>query len=568
MKMRKITALLLAVLMLCSLLPLAALAEGTSATLTFDDVAKRTEFTTEVQVWQENGITVTNTKAPDGRTNIGDYSNPARFYATTELKIEYAGMKSLIVNCDDSKDYAGALATVLIEQITGITVTQVGAAVHVAFPEAVNAVVVTIGGQVRAYSVTVSTDTLEVPAEPEAPETTDPAADSKLTIEEAIALGASKEHNTYTEGKYYVTGEITEVYNEQYGNMKITDGKGNILTVYGTYSADGSTRYDALEVKPVVGDTVTVYGIIGQYNGTPQIKNGWITEHVAAPEVSGDATITFDDGSKRTEMTADKQVWVENGITVTNEKAASTSDVRDYTNPVRFYAKSSLKVEFPGMTKVIFVCNSEKYASALQESLGTGTVEGTVVTVELAEAADSLFIAELTAQVRVDSITVVAGTSAPEIPEEPEVPENTDPEADTELTVEQAIALGASKDHNTYTAGKYYVTGKVVEVYNETYGNMKIADEAGNILVVYGTYSADGSTRYDAMEVKPAVGDTVKIYGIVGQYNGTPQIKNGWLVEHTTPEGPSETGDFTFIAMASLLALSGAAVVLLKKKEF
>ena len=195
MKMRKITALLLAVLMICALLPMAALADGTTATITFDDVAKRTEFTNEIQVWVENGITVTNTKAPDGRTNIGDYSNPARFYATTELKIEYAGMKSLIVNCDDSKDYAGSLATVLIEQITGITVTQVGAAVHVAFPEAVNDVVVTIGGQVRAYSVTVSTDTLEVPVEPEAPETTDPAADSKLTIEEAIALGASKEHH-------------------------------------------------------------------------------------------------------------------------------------------------------------------------------------------------------------------------------------------------------------------------------------------------------------------------------------------------------------------------------------
>ena len=64
--------------------------------------------------------------------------------------------------------------------------------------------------------------------------------------------------------------------------MKITDDKGNILTVYGTYSADGSTRYDALEVKPVAGDTVTVYGIVGQYNNTPQVKDGWITSHVPA----------------------------------------------------------------------------------------------------------------------------------------------------------------------------------------------------------------------------------------------------------------------------------------------
>ena len=111
------------------------------------------------------------------------------------------------------------------------------------------------------------------------PANNDPAADSTLSVKDAIALGAAKEHNTYTEGKYYVTGVITEVYNDTYGNMYITDGNGNTLTIYGTYSADGADRYDALATKPVAGDTVTIYGIIGQYNGTPQIKNGWITAH-------------------------------------------------------------------------------------------------------------------------------------------------------------------------------------------------------------------------------------------------------------------------------------------------
>ena len=77
---------------------------------------------------------------------------------------------------------------------------------------------------------------------------------------------------------------MTEVYNEKYGNMYITDEAGNTFTVYGTYSADGSTRYDAMDVKPVAGDTVTVYGIIGQYNGTAQMKNGWLTAHTPAVE--------------------------------------------------------------------------------------------------------------------------------------------------------------------------------------------------------------------------------------------------------------------------------------------
>ena len=105
-----------------------------------------------------------------------------------------------------------------------------------------------------------------------------PAADSTLTSPEALALGAQFGKDEYTEGKYYVVGTVKEVYNTQYGNMYIVDEAGNELTVYGTYSADGSTRYDAMENKPVAGDTVKVYGIIGSYNA-PQMKNGWIVEH-------------------------------------------------------------------------------------------------------------------------------------------------------------------------------------------------------------------------------------------------------------------------------------------------
>jgi len=264
----------------------------------------------------------------------------------------------------------------------------------------------------------------ENPTEPEEPVvSTDPAADSTLTVADAIALGASKAHNAYTDGKYYVTGVITEVYNETYGNMKIADDAGNILTVYGTYGADGTVRYDALEVKPVAGDTVTVYGILGQYNDAPQMKNGWITAHTAA-------------------------------------------------------AVAPIDPDTP---------------------------------------------------------------AEPEEPEDPATPA-LDPAADSTLTVADALALGASKEHNVYTEGKYYVTGVITEVYNEKYGNLEITDEAGNILTIYGTYNADGTVRYDALETKPVAGDTITVYGIIGQYSGTPQLKNGWITAHTpvAPATPAE----------------------------
>ena len=316
--------------------------------------------------------------------------------------------------------------------------------------------------------------------------------------------------------------------------------------------------------------------------------NGFYCKFYAAPaaepekpETPTEGTIVFDDTSKRTEFTTEIQIWTENGVTVTNEKAASRSNVADYFKPARFYAASSLKVEFTGMKTLLFKCNTAGHAEALFNSISADgvkvTIAGTEVLIELAEASDVFFIETLAAQVRVDSITVSTGTQ--DAPVEPEKPEVNDPTADTELSIKDAIALGASKEHNVYTEGKYYVTGVITEVYNDTYGNMYIVDAEGNTLMIYGTYSADGTLRYDAMEVKPVAGDTVKIYGIIGQYNGNPQMKNGWIVEHTpaqTPEQPEQpeqpeppkTGDFAIIAMASLLALSGAAVCLLKKKEF
>lgn len=130
------------------------------------------------------------------------------------------------------------------------------------------------------------------------------------------------------------------------------------------------------------------------------------------PPVIPKATITFDDTSKRTVGTTSQQVWVENGITVTNDKAASTSNVNtSYYNPIRLYASSSLMVEKVGMTKIEFTCNTAAYATALETSIGTVagvtvTVSEKVVTVTFAEATDSFTIAKMTSQIRMDSLTV------------------------------------------------------------------------------------------------------------------------------------------------------------------
>ena len=198
------------------------------------------------------------------------------------------------------------------------------------------------------FTITKNT-TIDVVFEKEQVTEPDPTPDTELTVEQAIALGASKEHNTYTSGKYYVEGVITEVYNTEYGNMKIKDANGNILTVYGTYSADGKTRYDELEVKPVAGDTVKVYGIIGQYNGNPQMKNGWVVEHIPVEQPGGGDVVdpNPDEGGTETPtpsgLLATFTLGTDTTTTHTDGKEATTYEetVNGYTlsitSGVKFY---------------------------------------------------------------------------------------------------------------------------------------------------------------------------------------------------------------------------------------
>ncbi len=104
-----------------------------------------------------------------------------------------------------------------------------------------------------------------------------PAEGTTLTIAQFLALGKI----TTTTTKYYVTGTVKNVYNFTYGNMYITDGT-NELCVYGTYSADGSVRYDKMTQKPVAGDTVTLYGIVSVYQGAVQMGTNSVGNRLTA----------------------------------------------------------------------------------------------------------------------------------------------------------------------------------------------------------------------------------------------------------------------------------------------
>ena len=147
----------------------------------------------------------------------------------------------------------------------------------------------------------------------------------------------------------------------------------------------------------------------GAYKISLSMCDGRFKFEIPVVEVTQD--ISFANKAQRTTFNTTKQVWEQNGITVTNDKASSSNNVADYANPARFYQNSKLTITSGGdIVKIVFDCNSTSYATALKNSLGTAlgtvTVSSDKVTLELNEPTDAVVIAKFTAQVRMDKMTV------------------------------------------------------------------------------------------------------------------------------------------------------------------
>ena len=103
------------------------------------------------------------------------------------------------------------------------------------------------------------------------------------TYADASAAGAGV---TGTDGKdlsadeYTLTGTITSMVNTKYGNFYIKDADGNEMYIYGLYYGD--VRYDAMAVKPIVGDTVTVRGYMTKF-----VKNETTTIQMVNAQLLG-----------------------------------------------------------------------------------------------------------------------------------------------------------------------------------------------------------------------------------------------------------------------------------------
>ncbi len=132
----------------------------------------------------------------------------------------------------------------------------------------------------------------------------------------------------------------------------------------------------------------------------------------------GEETITFDDDKiQRVEFSTTSQVWQNGNLTVTNNKSSASSNVADYSNPVRFYQGSEIIIAYPGMTGLVISVPTGTYGDPWAATLDAAGLEyesdGGVYTVTFATPVDSVTLTA-SKQIRAYSIKAVGAETVAE----------------------------------------------------------------------------------------------------------------------------------------------------------
>ena len=139
----------------------------------------------------------------------------------------------------------------------------------------------------------------------------------------AAIAAAADDANVY----YLATGIIKSIANATYGNLYLTDDSGE-LYVYGCYpgwGASGDNRKNFLAAKGIeVGNKLTVIGVKGTHNGSPQIANGVYFSHevVETPDQPDQPGVT--------ELSVSEVIAAENGAVVTKESLVTALTTKGF----------------------------------------------------------------------------------------------------------------------------------------------------------------------------------------------------------------------------------------------
>ena len=124
------------------------------------------------------------------------------------------------------------------------------------------------------------------------------------------------------------------------------------------------------------------------------------------------ATLDFTKANNCTSIDADKQIWTENGITLTNDKHDSPTNVTNYTpaddDPIRCYKNSKITITHTSnkIAKIVFKCSESKYNISIGSSEKYEVNANGNTTVTFKELVASYEQVLSSGQVRLNSIEV------------------------------------------------------------------------------------------------------------------------------------------------------------------
>ena len=371
---------------------------------------------------------------------------------------------------------------------------------------------------------------------------------STATCAEVIAGPDSK--------TYRVKGVCTGIANTTYGNWYLNDGTGE-LYIYGTLDKNGATK-NFLSLGIEVGDEITVEGPKTTYGSTIELVNVTVIAinksliKVDSTYVGGVASneLPLEGGELTAYVTCKGQ-----GVTVDIPEDAkewlSISAIKNGGSEVVF--KAAPNTGGDRNTTVIFKTTDGKKEYTSQMTIAQ---KGAIVPLTVAEfnakevgdaqyrltglvtkvddaAAGKYYISDYTGQVYVykasgevalNDVVTIVGKYA-EYKGTPQVGSGKLEEVCASAEPISLADFNAAADDNDKL---YVLTGKIVEIVNDKYGNVYIEDENGEKVYLYGVYGVwTGENKKNFITDNGiAVGDEITVVTIKTSHKDNPQGKN------------------------------------------
>ena len=371
---------------------------------------------------------------------------------------------------------------------------------------------------------------------------------STATCAEVIAGPDSK--------TYQVKGVCTSIANTTYGNWYLKDDTGEIY-IYGTLDKNGKEK-NFLSLGLEVGDEVIVQGPKTTHGSTVELVNVTVIAinksliKVDSTYVGGVASNELPlEGGELTAYVTCKGQGVSVDIPEDAKEWLSIAAIKNGGSEVVF--KAAPNAGGDRNTTVIFKTTDGKKEYTSQMTIAQ---KGAIVPLTVAEfnakevgdvqyrltglvtkvddaAAGKYYISDYTGQVYVykasgevalNDVVTIVGKHA-EFKGTPQVGSGKLEEVCASAEPISLADFNAAADDNDKL---YVLTGKIVEIVNDKYGNVYIEDENGEKVYLYGVYGDwTGENKKNFITDNGiAVGDEITVVTIKTSHNDAPQGKN------------------------------------------